>query len=159
MLWWKSRAWPVHVHDLYQLCLQTCSTHVGHIIWVSEVKINWLIIFCFSQFLPKNPQRRLGAFGDTRAIKDHRFFKTINWRALLEKRVKPPLGARSIGVSSSDSVFISCQVVYWKLWFFFKLVWEFTLSVGKMYTVFISNQFPPQLAEIFLTFSEIRCHI
>jgi len=49
-------------------------------------------------FLTKNPQRRLGAFGDVRAIKGHPFFKTINWRALLEKQVKPPLEARSMDI-------------------------------------------------------------
>jgi hypothetical protein len=55
----------------------------------------------------KNPQRRLGSFGDTWAIKRHPFFKTIDWTALLEKRVKPPLQAHKMVVSSSDLVFIS----------------------------------------------------
>ena len=66
-------------------------------------------MFCFSQFLTKNPRKRLGAFGDTAAIKRHPFFKSINWIALLKKRVKPPLGPHSMDVSSSDCVLISCH--------------------------------------------------
>ena len=55
-------------------------------------------MFCFSQFLTKNPRKRLGAFGDTAAIKRHPFFKRINWIALLEKWVKPPLRRHSIAL-------------------------------------------------------------
>jgi len=74
---------------------------------VSEVSITQLF-FVSCQFLTKNPKRRLGRSGKTSAIKSHQFFKTINWKALLAKKVKPPLGPRSVDVSSSDSVFISC---------------------------------------------------
>ncbi len=52
---------------------------------------------------------RLGAFGNAHAIKSHPFFKSINWKALLEKRVKPPFGPYNMDVSSADSVFISCH--------------------------------------------------
>ena len=74
---------------------------------VSEVSITQSF-FVSCQFLTKNPKRRLGRSGKTSAIKSHQFFKTINWKALLAKKVKPPLGPRSVDVSSSDSVFISC---------------------------------------------------
>ena len=60
-------------------------------------------------FLTKDPQRRLGAFGNAYAIKTHAFFKSINWEALLEKQVKPPFKPHNMDVSSTDSVFISCH--------------------------------------------------
>lgn len=41
---------------------------------------------------------RLGAAGDVNAIKRHPFFENINWTAVLEKRVQPPLGARRMDV-------------------------------------------------------------
>ena len=41
------------------------------------------------KFLHPDPIRRLGALGDTRSILRHHFFKTVNWEAVLEKRVKP----------------------------------------------------------------------
>jgi len=75
--------------------------------------MNSLFIFCFSQFLTKDPWRRLGAFGNTAAIKRHPFFNAINWIAVLQKLVKPPLGPRSMDVSSSDPVFISSHKHLW----------------------------------------------
>jgi hypothetical protein len=42
-------------------------------------------------FLNKDPRKRLGADGDTRSILKHPFFKTVNWEAVLQKRVAPPL--------------------------------------------------------------------
>ena len=43
------------------------------------------------KFLHHDPRRRLGALGDTRSILRHRFFKTVNWEAVLDKRVTPPI--------------------------------------------------------------------
>jgi serine/threonine protein kinase len=41
-------------------------------------------------FLHPNPRRRLGARGKTSSILRHPFFKKVNWKAVLQKRVKPP---------------------------------------------------------------------
>ena len=49
-------------------------------------------------------------------------------------------------------------VMFWKLCVFYVGLRIHILKV-KMPTVFMSNQFLPKLAEIFLTSSEIRCHI
>jgi len=43
------------------------------------------------KFLRPDPRRRLGARGDTRSILRHHFFKKVDWEALLEKCVTPPL--------------------------------------------------------------------
>ena len=44
-----------------------------------------------TNFLNKDPSRRLGAHGDTRSILLHPFFKTVNWVAVFQKRVTPPV--------------------------------------------------------------------
>jgi hypothetical protein len=41
-------------------------------------------------FLEKDPTLRLGA-SDTSSILMHPFFKAVNWEAVLQKRVKPPV--------------------------------------------------------------------
>jgi hypothetical protein len=38
----------------------------------------------------KNPKQRLGSNGSVDAVRQHSFFKGIDWKALQEKRVKPP---------------------------------------------------------------------
>ena len=48
-------------------------------------------ISIITNFLNKDPSRRLGAHGDTRSILLHPFFKTVNWVAVLQKRVTPPV--------------------------------------------------------------------
>jgi novel protein kinase C epsilon type len=42
------------------------------------------------KLLMKNPEERLGANESDNAVRQHPFFKTIDWKALQEKRVKPP---------------------------------------------------------------------
>lgn len=42
-------------------------------------------------FFIKDPEQRLGSGPDgVQKIKDHPFFKTIDWDAILEKKIKPP---------------------------------------------------------------------
>jgi len=43
------------------------------------------------QLLMKNPAQRLGSSGSVDAVRQHPFFKGIDWQALQEKRVKPPV--------------------------------------------------------------------
>ena len=40
--------------------------------------------------LMKDPNQRLGSNGSVKAVRRHPFFKGIDWKALQEKRVKPP---------------------------------------------------------------------
>jgi len=40
--------------------------------------------------LNRNPKHRLGAIGDAEDLKQHAFFKTIDWKALSLKQVTPP---------------------------------------------------------------------
>jgi hypothetical protein len=47
-------------------------------------------------FLQPNPRRRLGACGDTRSILRHPFLKKVNWEAVLQKRVTPPLKPQTL---------------------------------------------------------------
>jgi serine/threonine protein kinase len=42
------------------------------------------------KLLMKNPKQRLGSNGSVNAVWQHPFFKGIDWKALQEKRVKPP---------------------------------------------------------------------
>jgi hypothetical protein len=44
-----------------------------------------------NNFLEGDPTRRLGANGDTSSILMHPFFKAVNWKAVLQKRVKQPV--------------------------------------------------------------------
>ena len=53
--------------------------------------------------LEPNPRRRLGARGATRSILRHPFFKTVNWEAVLEKRVAPPLQPLNLNSLTVDA--------------------------------------------------------
>jgi len=48
-------------------------------------------ISILKKFLHPDPRRRLGVLCDTRSILRHAFFKKVNWEAVLEKRVTPPV--------------------------------------------------------------------
>lgn len=47
-------------------------------------------MFVFVQLLNRNPNHRLGAVRDAAELKEHPFFKTIDWKALALKQVTPP---------------------------------------------------------------------
>jgi len=55
-----------------------------------------------NMFLEKDPSLRLGARGDTRSILMHPFFKSVNWEAVLQKRVKPPVKPVILEFSTVD---------------------------------------------------------
>lgn len=42
------------------------------------------------QLLNRNPQNRLGARHDAAELKEHPFFKSINWELLYRKQITPP---------------------------------------------------------------------
>jgi hypothetical protein len=44
-----------------------------------------------NMFLDIDTSIRLGTSCDTRSILMHTFFKAVNWEAVLQKRVKPPV--------------------------------------------------------------------
>ena len=56
-----------------------------------------------NMFLGTDPRRRLGARGDTRSILMHPFFKTVNWEAVLQKRVTPPVEPLTVKCPAMDS--------------------------------------------------------
>jgi len=100
----------VHNYEHFQLrkiCSVMCSRCEGHR-W-SEGIVNLLIISCSFQLLTKNPYKRLGAYGRVDSVREEPFFRGVDWRALQEKRVKPPQKPKMMKVSSKDSVFISCH--------------------------------------------------
>jgi len=49
---------------------------------------NYSILYLF-QLLQKDPTHRLGSRG-VHEIKQHTFFKHMDWEALLERRIEPP---------------------------------------------------------------------
>ena len=52
-----------------------------------------LPLFFLGQFMTKEPSRRLGCVmerGGEQAIRNHRFFRDIDWEALEQRKVKPP---------------------------------------------------------------------
>jgi serine/threonine protein kinase len=60
-----------------------------------------------SKLLERNPEKRYGANG-TDEIRDHAFFKCINWNKLLKKEVVPPFIPRvkdSLDISNIDPAF------------------------------------------------------
>ena len=98
----------VHNYEHFQLwkfCSIMCSSCEG---WI-EGSVNVLIISCSLQLLTKDPYERLGAYGQLDRVREQPFFRAIDWRALQEKRVKPPQKPKIVKVSNTDSVFISCH--------------------------------------------------
>jgi len=93
--------------QLWKFCSVMCSSCEGHR-W-SEGSVNVLIISCSFQLLTKDPYEWLGAYGRLDSVIEQPFFRGIDWRALQEKRVKPPQKPEILKVSSTDSVFISCH--------------------------------------------------
>lgn len=44
----------------------------------------------------KNPARRLGCSGNESHIRNHAFFKDLDWEALEQRRLKPPFRPRVV---------------------------------------------------------------
>jgi hypothetical protein len=101
----------VHNYEHFQLwkfCSIMCSSCE---VWI-EGSVNVIIISCSLQLLTKDPYERLGAYGQLDRVREQPFFRVIDWRALQEKRVKPPQKPKIVKVSNTDSVFISCHMQF-----------------------------------------------
>jgi hypothetical protein len=74
-------------------------------------------MFCYFQFLIKDPKIRLGAHGNTGAIQGHPFIESIDWTAVEEKCMEPPPPSwmEEVQVSGKGFVFISCHKLKLKL--------------------------------------------
>jgi len=72
-------------------------------------------MFCYFQFLNKNPEERLGSHGKTCSIRGHPFFQSIDWRAVGERRMEPPQEPQMEEVSGTCSVLIYCHKLLLKL--------------------------------------------
>jgi len=83
--------------QLWKFCSVMCSSCEGHR-W-SEGSVNVLIISCSFQLLTKDPYEWLGAYGRLDSVIEQPFFRGIDWRALQEKRVKPPQKPEILKVS------------------------------------------------------------
>ena len=69
-------------------------------------------MFCYFQFLKKNPAQRLGSHG---SIREHRFFESTDWKAVEERQVEPPMETLRKEVSGACSILISCHKLLLKL--------------------------------------------
>ncbi|CAG9565805.1 unnamed protein product [Danaus chrysippus] len=54
-------------------------------VWLSKDAVSIL-----KGFMTKNPSRRLGVLGGPAGIKQHAFFKDMDWDALAQRRLRPP---------------------------------------------------------------------
>ncbi|CAG9127920.1 unnamed protein product [Plutella xylostella] len=59
-------------------------------VWLSNHAVNIL-----KGFMTKNPARRLGVLGGGGSIRQHPFFRDMDWDALHERRLRPPFRPRS----------------------------------------------------------------
>lgn len=62
----------------------------------------FLLSLCPLQFMTKNPNKRLGCVASQNgedAIKQHPFFKEIDWVLLEQRKIKPPFKPRIVSSS------------------------------------------------------------
>lgn len=94
----------------YVLCLRECwvLSHSKHRRVYCRNRV--LLFHPISQFMTKNPARRLGCVvsqGVEAAIRIHPFFKEIDWEALEARKVKPPFRpkiVRSFAIGPTECV-------------------------------------------------------
>jgi len=63
---------------------------VSYLSLVITRSVRVLIRAAFSQLLNRNPKHRLGATRDAEELKEHPFFKNIDWELLAQRAVPPP---------------------------------------------------------------------
>jgi len=77
---------------VYEMMVGTCpSSNVFAHLKRFQTHLTQDAVSVLKRFLHPDPRLRLGALGDTRSILMHPFFKKVNWEAVLEKRVTPPV--------------------------------------------------------------------
>ena len=104
MLQWNSRTVSMHTHYLYQLRMYVYNlATVMKVIWY-EWSTYWLIMFCYFQFLNKDPAKRPGSHSKSHSVQE----QSIHWRAI-ERQMEPPQEAQMKEVSGACSVLVSCH--------------------------------------------------
>ena len=56
----------------------------------------------FEQLLERDTERRLGFVEETSPIRDHPFFRDIDWVALEAKKLEPPFKPKVVSTSLQD---------------------------------------------------------
>jgi hypothetical protein len=68
-----------------------------------------LTMFCYFQFMAFMSELQLGTDDYSRCIRSHPFFQKLDWDALLEKRIRPPITPVIPKVSTKRFVFNCCH--------------------------------------------------
>jgi hypothetical protein len=77
--------------------------------WAQFMWLDYKLIVLSLQFPTTDPRRHLGAPSDAHSVLMHPFIKMVNWEAVLEKCVTPPVKPLTMEVSTTRSVFIFCH--------------------------------------------------
>ena len=75
------------------------------------------------KMLNKNPKNRIGIENDKSDLKNHEFFRDINWDDIMKKKVKPPVEMVDVREESTDEEILE---VYGKDNQFIKRIKDFT---------------------------------
>ena len=80
-------------------------------------------MFCYFQFLKKDPAERLVSHGKSHSIQEHPFFESTDRTAVEDRRMEPPQESQMKEVHGTGSVLISCHKLLFKL----NVKWEMTV--------------------------------
>ena len=73
-----------------------------------------------TKMLNKEPEKRIGIINDKSDLKNHEFFKDINWEDIALKKIKPPMDIvndRELDNFNEKVIFndINPEKIYWKI--------------------------------------------